>query len=31
MGLVVAGAAGGAIYIATAEDSDRVRFNGSLR
>jgi hypothetical protein len=31
MGLVVAGAAGGAIYLATSEDSDRVRFNGSLR
>ncbi len=31
MGVVVAGAAGGAIYFATNETSDRVRFNGSLR
>jgi len=31
MGLVVAGAAGGAIYLATDEADDRVKFNGSLR
>lgn len=31
MGIVVAGAAGGAIYLATNEDSDRVKFNGTIR
>ncbi|MBA2538859.1 MAG: PEGA domain-containing protein [Deltaproteobacteria bacterium] len=31
MGLFVAGAAGGAIYLATNEGSDRVTFNGNLR
>ncbi len=31
MGIVVAGAAGGAIYLATNEASDRVTFNGSIR
>lgn len=31
MGLVVAGAAGGAIYLATNETSDRVQFNGTIR
>ncbi len=31
MGVVVAGAAGGAIYFATSSSSDRVQFNGSLR
>ncbi|MEO8705055.1 MAG: PEGA domain-containing protein [Kofleriaceae bacterium] len=30
MGVLVAGAAGGAIYFATAEDSDRVKFNGHV-
>jgi hypothetical protein len=31
MGIVVAGAAGGAIYLTTNDDNDRVKFNGSLR
>jgi hypothetical protein len=31
MGIVVAGAAGGAIYLATDDSGDRVKFNGSLR
>ena len=31
MGIVVAGAAGGAIYLATNEASDRVKFNGTIR
>jgi hypothetical protein len=31
MGLVVAGATGGAIYFATSDNSDRVKFNGQLR
>lgn len=31
MGLVVAGAAGGAIYLATDDSGDRVKFNGSIR
>ncbi len=31
MGIVVAGAAGGAIYLATNDASDRVKFNGTIR